>query len=92
MTSETTLSGGLARHPGAAKWGPLGLGVLLGLLLGAAASELAIGRARGGASTPEPAAVERAWPVRELPREWRWAGPRYDFDRMFRRSRPAPRG
>ncbi len=89
MTSETTLSAGLARHPGAARWGALGL--LLGVLLGATATDLAIGRGRGAGPAPEPDAVVREWPVRELPREWRWTGREYDFERMFRRSRPTPR-
>jgi hypothetical protein len=91
MTTESTLSPGFAREAGGAgRWGPLLLALLLGLLVGLLARDLAARAVGGVATAREPAAAVREWPERELPREWRWAGVQYRFDRMFRRPRPSP--
>lgn len=93
MTSESTLSPGFAREAGGSgRWGPLLLALLAGVLLGIAAREVAGAALRRAAPASPAAAAAREWPERELPREWRWEGRRYDFDRMFRHPRPASGG
>jgi hypothetical protein len=91
MTTDSTLSPGFAREAGGAgRWGPLLSALLVGVLLGIAARDVASGAMHTAAAAFEPPAAVREWPERELPREWRWQGRAYDFDRMFRRPRPAP--
>lgn len=89
MTTESTLSPGLVREAGGSgRWGPLVLALLVGLLLGLVARDMTAGAWSRVATARESVAAVREWPERRLPREWRWAGPQYRFDQMFRRPRP----
>jgi hypothetical protein len=61
------------------------LGALaIGGLLGACAMDLTGDLAGRFGPAAEPTQVAREWPVRPLPREWRWSPPTVKYEHMYR--------
>lgn len=88
MTSESTLNAGFASAiAGGGRWRPVLQALLVGALLGAAATEIARAGFPRAAAATETRAAAVEWPAREIPREWRWRGPSYPVERMFPRPR-----
>lgn len=88
---ERTNGTGRARRspPGRAGWAhetwkTLMAGVAAGMLSASAAWAWAISDTRPDPTAQEIAAFDERFPLRELPREWRWQGRQYRFDHMFR--------
>ena len=84
MAYELTANGWLLESPRQRRtWpAPLALGVLIGVMLALAVT--ALSPLALGAPAARPALEARAWPERELPREWRWERKAMTFDHMFR--------